>query len=701
MTDVRPLGGAAEGGTPVEITGQGFDPLSVVRFGDTVAARTVVESPTRITAVSPAREQGTIDVTVEGVLGSSPDDGNARFDYAPSGGPRLRVNRLTPALGPTTGGTTVDIAGGGFCRGGRVLVTFGDRLSPKVEVASDTELTATVPEHPPAAVRVRVSVEGRRRSAGAGTFHFSGGPPLPTAAAPDHDEDGPVGRGRGWATCGPQRRGRPDCPGRMGAPRNLFPMVVLDPPACRRAEPPRGYPCGEVLAVAGAWGVAAHGTEALDSVERYDPSTGTWRPTAPVRVSRSEHNATLLDDGRILVAGGQGRSGGDDPPPILCECDATSRAELYDPVAETWAPTGSMSAARLSHTATLLDGPPCASDARPAWCGRVLVVGGALSENRSGLRSAEWFDPRTGTWAGVPDMAEGRVHHTATLMANGEVLVVGGVADNPYRDRLWRATLTAEIFDPATAGWRPAPAIAVARWAHTATRLADGRVLVVGGNEHAGTDGRLATYLASAEIYDPATDLWRPAGIPRAAHAAHTATLLRDGRVLVAGSGPPVGIGKAGPPVAAAEVYDPVSDRWEWAGGMHAARAGGAAVRLEGPACRARPAAAWCGGVLVAGGISTFDDAYGHLPEHTRRNGMESTLLRIAASAVPIATAELWTGPSLSPRSADSSTSRALPIPAWALAAALVVLASAAVGLRRRRSAGAVPPADGRYDRER
>ena len=159
------------------------------------------------------------------------------------------------------------------------------------------------------------------------------------------------------------------------------------------------------------------------SAELYDPDSGTWTVTGSMIEARSWQSATLLPDGRVLVAGGMGStgSGGDE---VVFLMDS---AELYDPDTGTWTATGSMIEARHNYTATRL------SD------GRVLVTGG-------GLASAELYDPDSGTWTATASMIEGRSGHTATLLSDGTVLVAGGYINTGSGG----STPSAELYDPGS-----------------------------------------------------------------------------------------------------------------------------------------------------------------------------------------------------------------------------------------------------------
>ncbi|HJW23081.1 MAG TPA: kelch repeat-containing protein, partial [Candidatus Limnocylindrales bacterium] len=168
-------------------------------------------------------------------------------------------------------------------------------------------------------------------------------------------------------------------------------------------------------------------------------------------------------------------------------------AELYDPKAGTFSPTGSMAAPRGWQTATLLTD------------GRVLVAGG--EQARTDLARAEIYNPKTGTFSPTGSMTVGRVYHAATLLSDGRVLVVGGGSD--YSGDKFLAS--AELYDPHTGTWTATGSMADQRNLLTVTLLDNGRVLVAGGfGGHGGP-------LASAELYDPKTDTFSPAGLGVAA----------------------------------------------------------------------------------------------------------------------------------------------------------------------------------------
>ena len=273
--------------------------------------------------------------------------------------------------------------------------------------------------------------------------------------------------------------------------------------------------------------------------EIFDPETGTWTPTASTTMERP--TLALLADGRVLAAGG---FEGFVPGATDVDVPAVAFAELYDPSTETWTVTGSMNVARMGHTATLLND------------GRVLVAGGDAP--------AELYDPSTGTWTVTGRTVEARGGHTATLLLDGTVLVAGG----------YGGTVSAEFYDPGTESWRATGNMPQPHAAHTATLLADGRVLVVGGERMGIPDRGLSldeSLRMAADMYDPSTGSWTAAGMMSEQRLYHGTTLLPDGRVLVTGG---LRNNEDGGPdrLATAEVYDPETGEWSATGNLVAPR---------------------------------------------------------------------------------------------------------------------------------
>ena len=304
----------------------------------------------------------------------------------------------------------------------------------------------------------------------------------------------------------------------------------------------------------------ATGYVGLSSIEVYDSGTGTF--TEIVGDSGNGiygHTATLLPNGKVLLAGGFVNSVWD----YSGISGSYNGATLYDSATGVFSGTGNMTANRGDHTATLLAN------------GKVLIAGGADQDpTGTGLASAELYDPSTGTFTQTGSMAAGRFLHTATQLQNGKVLIVGGAltsASDPVA--------TAEVYDPATGIFTMTGAMATAREQHTATLLADGRVLIVGGTTSTGTGDLHPT--ATVEVYDPSTGSFSVTGSMAEARTFHTATLLPSGKVLVAGGGDEN---------STAEVYDPATGSFSIIGGMEIGRSGHTATLLPN------------GSVLVAGG---------------------------------------------------------------------------------------------------
>ena len=297
---------------------------------------------------------------------------------------------------------------------------------------------------------------------------------------------------------------------------------------------------------------------------------------------REGHTATLLPDGRVLVTGGLNRTSGNPNGTVLAS------AELYDPGSGTWSVTGSMSTARENHTATLLPD------------GKVLVVGGftVTSGNPNGttLASAELYDPATGTWSATGSMSTARESHTATLLPDGKVLAVGGysvVTSGKPNGFTGTPLDSAELYDPASGTWTATGKMVYG--GGTATLLPDGKVLVAGGNSSSGAFGGIGFAGDTSELYDPSKGTWTAAGKMVAARGRSTATLLPDGKVLVAG-----GLDAAG---RASELFDPSTGSWTATGTMVAGRSNGAATLLHGAATLLPD-----GMVLVTG---IYDPGYG------------------------------------------------------------------------------------------
>ena len=252
-------------------------------------------------------------------------------------------------------------------------------------------------------------------------------------------------------------------------------------------------PNGKVLIAGGSTGVTA---------ELYDPGTGTFTRTGDMTAPRSHAPATLLPNGRVLIAG----------------CDLIGgpslTAELYDPDTGTFAATGSMLNRRCGHTATLLSN------------GKVLIVGGWYPLNAHSaptFQPAELYDPSTGTFTPTTDLMEAYAD-TATLLPNGNVLITAWAND-------YSSPSHAYLYDPALSVFTRISDMVDANQGQkpTATLLASGKVLFAGGDR--GDFGGSS----DVEIYDPLTQAFSSASRMTVTMQGQTATLLPEGRVLIAG----------------------------------------------------------------------------------------------------------------------------------------------------------------------
>jgi len=234
--------------------------------------------------------------------------------------------------------------------------------------------------------------------------------------------------------------------------------------------------------------------------ETYGPSntadlrkagSGAIQPTGSMNSYRADHSATLLQDGRVLLAGGYA---GSTNKPI-------QTADLYDPTTGKFTSAGDMAAPRSGHSAVLLPN------------GRVLIVGG-------GAAGAEFYDPATNTFLPASGVSANRCNAVATLLADGRVLIAGGAdCSNTGLD-------TAEIYDPSTGQSTPTGKLAATQSFGTAILLPSGRVLLMGGNPS-----------VLSQIYDPTTGSFTFGPHLASSWSGQTATLLPDGSVLILGGG--------------------------------------------------------------------------------------------------------------------------------------------------------------------
>lgn len=305
-------------------------------------------------------------------------------------------------------------------------------------------------------------------------------------------------------------------------------------------------PSGKVLLIGG------YDSSRLDTAELFDPSSNTWTATTPMLVGRTNQTTTLLVSGDVLVVGGDSEPEAD---------NAYRSAELYDPATNTWTSVEAPAELQVAERTVLLQD------------GRVLLVGrfGTSTDNSS--QGAAIYDPATNTWRMVAPPSQSFGDGPSVLLPNGDVLFIGGYileqVSSPYVEDLYTVLNSVEIYDAATDTWSTGAPMRQARAGETATLMPDGDVLVTGGVGSMSTGSAGQGGLASVEIYDPQSDTWSTLPPMHLGRSGHTATLLSDGNVLVAGGsdcGPEscLGYGGSGDCCAAssAEVYEPATNTW-------------------------------------------------------------------------------------------------------------------------------------------
>jgi uncharacterized protein (TIGR03437 family) len=302
----------------------------------------------------------------------------------------------------------------------------------------------------------------------------------------------------------------------------------------------------------------------LQSAEIYDPATGNWTKTkGDPLTARTRHTATLLPSGKVLIAGGQNSN------------STLDTAELYDPTTDSFVQAGKLFDARRELTATLFpaETPRFSDTLTPDT---VLIFGGSTS-NDDPIFSASLYTLNGGNGAWSKSSAvfpESRFSHTATLLGNGSVLLTGGFGQDSSRLKSCRLLTFADA--SSAVGRLTRQTLNISRSRHTATRLGNGRVLVIGGTYNS----------RQTEEYDPENDAWtlRKETLDHRAER-HSATLLSGDRVLIVG-----GLGPGGTVWKSAEIYQAATDTWAGAGDLPDSRFGHTATLLAN------------GKVLIAGG---------------------------------------------------------------------------------------------------
>lgn len=342
----------------------------------------------------------------------------------------------------------------------------------------------------------------------------------------------------------------------MTAPRALHAAVALHD--------------GRVLICGGTSNANVGGV--LQTAEIYDPIARTFTPTGAMTAARQGHTATVFPDGRVLIVGGSQNIG------FRSEL---ASAEIYDLNSGSFRATGSMTTPREGHTATLLRD------------GRVLIAGGSPNGTTT-TASAEVYDSRTGSFTAIAPMGVPREAHSATLLKNGRVLMAGGGRGGMPGGYI--AYETGEIFDPVSNTFSTLAAHMITdRVGLAASLLDDGRVLLAGGKSskiHSPFGGANLFWLApldTAEVYDPESSSFRAVGRMQATHYLGVATKLNNGMVLITGGWTAIGGTIGG--VRTADLFDPIHNIFSGGGDLHVARLNQTATLLAG------------GDVMVAGGL--------------------------------------------------------------------------------------------------
>jgi hypothetical protein len=330
---------------------------------------------------------------------------------------------------------------------------------------------------------------------------------------------------------------------------------------------------GSTVLVAG--GADASGAP-LARAALYDVAAGHWNATGALHTPRRLNSLTLLGTGNVLAAGGTS-AGAQFPVPAL------TGAEVYDPATKVWRVTGAMHTARWGHSAVALPD------------GSVLVAGGSAvrsPQSVGALRSAERFDPATGTWTEVAPMTDARTGHVAVVLGNGKVLVIGGSVPLGRTDEA--ALAFCELYDPLADTWTPTGSLLAPRSRHQAVLLSPTSVLVTGGSPPGPADDASFDPFSrsTTEIYSQATGAWTAAAPMPTGRARHRAVPLGNGRALVVGGadGTRDGVGFSG-----TLVYD--GENWVPVGGLGTGRWGFGATALAD------------GRVLAVGGVARSGQA--------------------------------------------------------------------------------------------
>jgi hypothetical protein len=284
---------------------------------------------------------------------------------------------------------------------------------------------------------------------------------------------------------------------------------------------------------------------------------GTWTRTGSAQSTNVGATAVRLASGTVFLGGGSVGTGS-------VQGLIPFNPELFNPASGTWRSTTPPPQVQFLPTVTLLT------------TGKILLAGGDQASQASG--TAQLYDPTSDTWQPTGSLHTPRSDHTATLLSNGKVLVAGGTQGSG-------PLTSAELYDPASGTWSTTGSLHTARRDAYATLLQDGRVLVVGGCSTNCTQ----TLLTSAELYNPSSGTWSATGSISVGRTGASITLLKSGKVLLAGG---ADLSASGPSARLAELFDPSTGKWSQAGSLLSGRSGHTATLLDS------------GLVLVAGGVS-------------------------------------------------------------------------------------------------
>lgn len=337
-------------------------------------------------------------------------------------------------------------------------------------------------------------------------------------------------------------------------------------------EPRQGHtltslPDGSAVMIGGDDPEGLMGLTTLGTVERYNRATQSWTDLGPILTSeRSTHTATALNDGRVLAVGGYDISG-----------VVNGTAEIFDPSTNTVSAVASMSFARTQHTATLLND------------GRVFVTGGGsnfdLSDPLGSLGSAsattEIYDPVNDSWSLGPGLAKPTIGHTATLLDDGRVLIIGGVeVDVVFGLPLPSFSNRVQIYNPVTNSFSNGASIPGGRAYHGATKLADGSVLACGG---ADGDFVLLTFNPKSDAYryNPGTNTWSNTAAMLSARAYPNFVSLGDRHYIIGGLQTVDVTTGSGVPNQGVDYYDGSTGTWTSCANTQGAREVGRAAAVD------------------------------------------------------------------------------------------------------------------------